>query len=105
MEVMVIMSASGKKDPGGCWVEPRTEPRPETVQVYWLGPRSVGASDANGVRTSVGFWSEAALVERCRGVGRVVGRRASVKNDVGTSVGIWLATAWVEQRRDVGRAG
>ena len=94
-EVMVMTPASGEKEHGVCWEEPRSEP----AWIYRSGPQLVGASIENGVGTSVGL-----LVRDI--VGLSVGARvglsvgASVGNGVGTSVGlsVYQSEPWLEPR-------
>ena len=84
---------SGEKDLGGCWADPRLEPWSETVWFYCLGPWLVGASDANGVGTSVGvsWWLLGGA-----SVGASVGDSAGLL--VGASVGQSLGR---KRRQDI----
>ena len=56
-EVMAMATASGEKEPGGYWEEPRSGPRSETVRFYRSCNWSFGDLEANGVGTSAGCTS------------------------------------------------
>ena len=70
-DAMVMASALGETDPGGCWEEPRSGLQSETVWCYcsWFGdlggqttlrtapvPQSDGVADANVVGMTATAW-------------------------------------------------
>ena len=100
-KVMAMPPALGEKGPGGYWDEPRSGPRSETVRVYWLWPRLVGDSEANGVWNSVGrtgldLSRSEPWMKTASGRTLTVSVCRSVLASVGRSLGR-------KQRREVGR--